>query len=277
MAASLAYSVLMPVAPWESPDHVDAALESLKWQLEPPAQIVISCDGEPSPALAALLNTFPMPLKIIVGNGGEGVGPVLNRGLVACSCDLVVRADADDISHPERCGIQVAWMAAHQETMALSSLIEEFSAESNSTLCRWVPCEPKRILSFAMRRNPLNHQAVILRRHAVLAVGSYRCCPGFEDYDLWLRLLKYWGPECLANMPKVLVSARVGSAHLSRRHGWSYTRAESSFFMTAARQSLINWHNALVALIVRLPLRLLPSGLLRQVMFIFTRLPQAKN
>jgi hypothetical protein len=47
--------------------------------------------------------------------------------------------------------------------------------------------------------------------------------------------------------------------------------------MTAARQSLINWHNALVALIVRLPLRLLPSGLLRQVMFIFTRLPQAKK
>jgi hypothetical protein len=47
--------------------------------------------------------------------------------------------------------------------------------------------------------------------------------------------------------------------------------------MTAARQSLINWHNALVALIVRLPLRLLPSGLLRQVMIIFTRLPQAKN
>jgi hypothetical protein len=82
-------------------------------------------------------------------------------------------------------------------------------------------------------RNPLNHPSVILRRQAVLAAGNYRAVSGFEDYELWLRLLVIHGSKVLANTPQPLVMARVGPAHLSRRHGWSYAQAEVGFFCLA--------------------------------------------
>jgi hypothetical protein len=265
------YAVLMPLAPWEPPAHLQEALHSLEWQELPPAQVVVSCDGEPPADLACVLQRSQLPLECVIGPGHEGVGPVLARGLLACRHDLVVRADADDFSLPERCSIQVAWMQRHLNVQALSSWIEEFTAENQHGLCRWVPCDQAEVVRCAKRRNPLNHPAVILRRQAVLAVGNYRSKPGFEDYDLWLRLLNHWGSSCLANLPRPLVRARVGRAHLVRRHGWRYARAEGLFFISAAGEDLISWPDALLALALRIPLRLLPANLLAQVMRLFTR------
>lgn len=265
------YSVLMPLAPWEPADVVQQALRSLEQQTLLPAQVLVSCDGEPPAKLGSVLASSPLPLERVVGPGGEGVGPVLARGLHSCRYDLVVRADADDLSSPQRCAIQVDWLLKHPEVMALSSWIEEFSDDWRRPLCRMVPADPQRIRRTARRRNPLNHPAVILRRQAVLAVGSYRSRPGFEDYDLWLRLLARWGPECLANLPQPLVRARVGRAHLARRHGLAYARAESRFFIGAVREGLISRRDAVLALGVRLPLRLLPAHLLGWVMRQFTR------
>jgi len=108
----MGYSVLMPLAPWEPPSQVAVALQSLLDQSMPPEQVVVSCDGAPPETLAAVLGATSLPLELVVGPGGEGVGPVLARGLHACTQELVVRADADDLSLPERCEIQVAAMQA---------------------------------------------------------------------------------------------------------------------------------------------------------------------
>lgn len=264
----------MPLAPWEPASILRQALQSLAKQTLPPSQVVVSCDGLPSAELGAVLDGGLLPLERVDGPGGEGVGPVLARGLLACRHDFVVRADADDLSLPDRCSIQLAWLMEHPHVMALSSSIEEFSTEHSQLLLRRVPCDPVRIHRAAMRRNPLNHPAVIFRRQAVLEVGSYRSRPGFEDYDLWLRLMARWGPRCLANLPQPLVRARVGSAHLARRHGCDYARSEFLFFLSAAREGLITWVDALLALCLRLPLRLLPASLLGQVMRRFTRSDQ---
>ena len=50
---------------------------------------------------------------------------------------------------------------------------------------RSLPCQYKEILTFARKRNPMNHMAVMMRRSAVLAVGNYHPVPGAEDYELW--------------------------------------------------------------------------------------------
>lgn len=271
-AASLpAYSVLMPLAPWEADDVLREALQSLAQQTFRPTQVVVSCDGEPSPELSRVLETAPLPICRVMGPGREGVGPVLARGLKVCDHDLVVRADADDMSVAERCVIQLTWMMQHPEVVAMSSWIEEFSDQDDARLLRRVPTDSLSILRQSRRRNPLNHPAVILRRQAVEVVGSYRHRPGFEDYDLWLRLLQYWGPACLANLPQALVRARVGQAHLTRRRGWAYALGEARFFLAAAQEGLLGWSDALLALALRLPLRLMPAGVLSQAMRAWTR------
>jgi hypothetical protein len=272
MTQSGAYSVLMPLAPWEPPEQVAIALASLESQTLPPTQVVVSCDGAPPTTLAAVLTANAMPLKLVIGPGGEGVGPVLARGLAHCRYELVVRVDADDISQPERCAIQVMWMHQHPAVAVMGSAITEFVDYPDQPISlRWVPTDGPSIARTAHSRNPLNHPSVILRRSAVLAVGNYRSVAGFEDYDLWLRLLAAHGSNALANVQQPLVSARVGAAHLGRRHGMRYSLAEARFFYSCGQQALLPWWSVARNMLIRFPLRLMPSGLLAWVMARRTR------
>lgn len=278
MGNGFAYSVLMPLAPWEPPAQVAVALASLRNQTLPPAEVVVSCDGAPPKALMDVLGAESLPLELLIGPGSEGVGPVLYRGLAHCRYELVVRADADDISHPERCVTQVMWMSQHPELSAMGCTIAEFVDNPEQPIGRrWVPTDGPSIARMANSRNPLNHPSVILRRSAVLAVGSYRSVAGFEDYDLWLRLLAAHGCESLANLCQTLVSARVGAAHLRRRHGLRYALAEARFFYSCGRQDLLPWWSVWRAVLMRFPLRLLPSGLLARVVKSFTRKPMRQS
>jgi len=268
------YAVLMPLAPWEKPEIVAEALASLEAQTLPAAQVVVSCDGDPPAALHAVLQAAQLPLEILLGPGGEGVGPVLARGLLHCREELVLRADADDWSAPERAALQVHWMSLHPQVMVMGTPINEFHDSVHEVLMqRWVPMEPLAIARMARFRNPLNHPSVILRRKAVLAAGNYRAVSGFEDYELWLRLLALHGSQVLANTPQPLVLARVGPAHLGRRHGLRYVRSEAKFLWTCGCSRLLPWAYVLVLLICRLPLRLIPPALLSWIMAQVTRRP----
>jgi len=258
MAGSPSYCVLIPLAPWEPLGQVAAALASLAQQTLPCSQVVVSCDGSPPPGLQSVLNASSLPLIQVVGPGGEGVGPVLSRGLLACSHDLVVRADADDLSLPERCAIQVEAMTARPHLVALSTPILEFTSSPQS-LCSERPA-PIGYLSLLRRsrwRNPLNHPAVILRRGPVLAIGGYRSCPGFEDYDLWLRLLH--AGALLDNLDQPLVLARVGTDHLARRRGLAYLRKECKFLLNCGCQGTLSWWRVCLLVVLRCPVRLAPA------------------
>jgi hypothetical protein len=269
-----AYAVLMPLAPWEKPEIVAEALASLEAQTWPASQLVVSCDGEPPAALHAVLQAARLPLEIVVGPGGEGVGPVLARGLLHCREELVLRADADDWSVPDRAALQVAWMLEHPQVIVMGTPINEFRDSVHEALLqRWVPLESLAIARTARFRNPLNHPSVILRRNAVLAAGNYQAVRGFEDYQLWLRLLAIHGSQALANTPRPLVMARVGPAHLSRRRGWRYFRSEARFLWRCGCSHLLPWVYVVGLLICRLPLRLIPPSLLSWTMARMTRRP----
>jgi hypothetical protein len=260
----MGYSVLMPLAPWEPPSQVAAALQSLIDQSMPPEQVVVSCDGAPPEALAAVLDATSLPLELVVGPGGEGVGPVLARGLQVCTQELVVRADADDLSLPERCEIQVAAMEANPFLVVLSTPILEF-IHSPQAPCglRAVPSSTALLQRHSRWSNPLNHPAVILRRQEVLAAGNYRDCPGFEDYELWLRLLHQGA--LLDNLNQPLVLARVGDDHLARRRGATYVRKEWRFLVGCGRAGTLSWPRVALLLILRTPIRLLPAALQKRL------------
>lgn len=253
------YSILLPLAPWEPVSQVQLALESLVNQSLPPAQVVVSCDGRPEDKLMDLLKISSLPMEILFGPGNEGVGVVLARGLLLCKNELVVRCDADDISHEDRCFKQVHMMINNELLSAAGSYISEFiDTPKNCISTRLVPVEGNLIAKTSRFRNPMNHPSIILRRSAILAAGNYRGIPGFEDFDLWLRLLKLNGPKCLANIPEILVLAKAGFKHSKRRHGFKYFGLELKFFYRCFVEKLIPVHCILFALIVRLPFRILP-------------------
>lgn len=285
------YEVLMPLAPWEEPIVLASALVSLEIQTLQPDRLIVSCDGTPPPSLRAVLEQTSLPLTCVVGPGKEGVGPVLSRGLNHCKRELIVRADSDDISKRNRCAIQVAWMIDNPHVIVLGSYIDEFidssfckagkiiSETDASNLVvsqRNVPTESDQIRRCSMLRNPLNHPSVILRRSHIMKLGSYYSKPGFEDYDLWLRIFSFYGESALANLPDSLVLARVGDNHLARRHGWKYLKSETKFFLACGCEKLIPWHRVIFALAVRLPLRVLPRKIFSRLMIKSTRRVEKK-
>jgi hypothetical protein len=271
MVSLPAYSVLMPLAPWEPVNQVIAALESLKRQTLAATQVVVSCDGPPPASLRAVLSGVDLPLTIVEGPGGEGVGPVLTRGLHRCTEALVVRADADDLSLPERCATQVAAMTARPDLVALSTPLLEF-IESPEFPCalRDVPVGAAALWRRSRWRNPINHPAVILRRQQVLALGGYHDCPGFEDYDLWLRLL-HQGAQ-LDNLKQPLVLARVGADHLARRRGRSYAVRELNFLLACAGKGILGWPQVALLIGLRTPIRLAPAAWQQWITARFLRL-----
>jgi hypothetical protein len=248
----------MPLAPWEEPAVLAQALATLAAQQPAPQRLVLSVDGPMPDCLQPVVQAqvlAGLSILVLPGPGGEGVGLVLARGLAACSCELILRADADDLSLPDRAARQLVWLAQHPEVIAGSAWMEEFFDQPEQVLgCRHVPVG-----------------AVVMRRSAVLAMGGYRDQPGFEDYDLWLRLLHRHGPTAVNNLPEVLVRARVGAAHLARRRGLTYARAEARFICRAAREGHMPRGQALLLLVLRLPWRLLPSPALARLMRLMRR------
>lgn len=272
IADSPSFDWLMPLAPWEDPEILSQTLESLKQQTWQARALVVSVDGQLGSLLEATLQASALPLEVHQSPHWEGTGPVLARGLLSCQSEIVLRVDADDLSVQERSRWQVERMLADPRLAVLGGQLEEISWDGqlkNAQHLRQVPLTTASIQSLAHWRNPMNHPTVALRRSMVLSAGNYRACPYFEDWDLWLRMLKCG--MLLRNDPRVVVRARVGADHLSRRHGWRYLKNEYLFLLGALRTSSIPFPTVLLLLFTRLPLRLLPKQWLRTFMAVFLR------
>lgn len=217
------YSVLMSVYAGERAEYLERAACSMLEQTVPPREFVLVCDGplslELEKIIAKLTREWPQTMTILRLPEQKGLGIALREGVLACRCGIVARMDSDDIALPQRMELQLAALEENLELAALGGQIEEFF-EENTWGNREVPLSPEKVRNRAAFRNPMNHMTVTFRREAVLAAGNYMDFDRFEDYHLWARMLGQ-GMK-LANLPQVLVRARVNDGTYARRGGWSY-------------------------------------------------------
>ena len=116
---------------------------------------MVSCDGRLPEALAQCLKNTELSIELVMGPGSEGVGPVLARGLVQCSQELVLRIDADDLSLPVRAEEQITWMNEDPFVIVLTSSISEFCGTEEPLFQRLVPIGSKSIRRVSRWRNHL--------------------------------------------------------------------------------------------------------------------------
>lgn len=254
-------SCLLPVYEKDDPAHLEQALESILQQGRPPDELVVVEDGPLPKTLRDALDarTGFLPTLRVRIESNVGLGLALMQGLNSCRFDLIARMDADDIARPERFERQEEFMRANPEVVLLGTTVEEFRSQLGDLgRLRRSPETDDGIRRRAQTRNPFNHMSVIFRKHTVQAAGGYRHRPGFEDYDLWLRVLKQ--PGKVANLAEVLVDVRVGSGMLTRRHGMRYLRAELGFLWDCRRQGLMSTADIARSALARIPARLMPIG-----------------
>ena len=255
-------SVLMVTYGGDSADDLDAALKSLACQTRPADEIVLVRNGPLGADLAAVIGRWRtrLPLAGPVLPENTPFPRALNAGLDACTGDLVARMDSDDVCRPERFEVQSGHMQRNPTIDVLGSAIEEFDTDPGAPhRTRTMPLAPDAIRHVARWRNPMNHMTVMFRRAAVVDAGCYRDLPGFEDYELWVRLMA--SGRRLENLPDHLVAARIGNGFLRRRRGLRYARAEWRAMSAIASHRLPGATVIWLSRPVRFALRCLPAPL----------------
>ncbi|MDO4898664.1 MAG: glycosyltransferase, partial [Rothia sp. (in: high G+C Gram-positive bacteria)] len=138
----------------------------------------------------------------------------LREGLEACAFDIVARADADDISLPQRFEKQVP-LVADATYDVVGAAMNEFVTDPTHVESVRVPPKNSRAISATFTwRNPMLHPTVVLRKSAVQAVGSYTEVPGAEDYWLWARMNR--AGFIFGNLEEPLVAYRISEAYTRR-------------------------------------------------------------
>ena len=260
------FSVLMSVYRRESPSHLDMCLESLENQTLLAAEVIIVKDGPLGPDLHLVLDAHSarLPIRAIQLPENRGTGAAVRIGVSECSHDLVARMDSDDINVSFRFEHQMRFLSNHPEIDVLGGQISEFMDQPGDSNCiRAVPIQHDAIAAFARRRNPINQMTVMFRKSAVLAAGNYRSWLGFEDYELWVRMLL--NSSRFHNLDETLVFVRCGNGMHSRRGGWNYARREAALFWSFRNAGFLTTGAALRAIACRVPARLIPASLRTQV------------
>lgn len=256
-------SLLIAVYAGDKPEWFRAAIQSAVFeQTRPVDQVVLVIDGPVSneyekviDRIKCLDNSTVIRLRV-----NSGLAAALNEGLKHCSSEYVARFDSDDICHPRRIELQMAYLERVQYVDVLGTQIREF--DENMKYCfglRMVPCDHESIKNFSKKRSPVNHMTVIYKKSAVNDVGGYPRIHGREDYGLWIKLLG--DGYNFTNLPDVLVDSRGGLPMLKRRGGKRHIKPEWNLHKYKISNNVYLKYFSYFILFSRISVALLPVSL----------------
>lgn len=260
------YSVLMSLYKKEKPEFFRLALETMIHQTIEPDEIVLVEDGPLTEELYEVVDEYSDHLHIVRNEKNLGLGPALNKGLLACRNELVARMDTDDLSVPDRCEKQLRFFKEHPEVTILGGQIEEFTEDPENVIGkRIVPETDQELKEFLKKRCPFNHMTVMFRKADILAAGNYQDFYWNEDYDLWIRLAQH-GYK-FANLPITLVHMRGGEDMYQRRGGKKYFRSELDIQKLMRKNKMIGFPTYLTNCGKRLIVEVLLPNKVREYVF----------
>ena len=184
------------------------ALESVLAQRYADFELLVLDDGSSDASVEVARELGDPRIRIEVHARNRGIPATRNHGLALARGEYLAMADSDDVSHPQRLALQVAWLDAHPEVAALGSWALRTDASGRrvgAPLLR--PTAPRelagRVLFASVMKSPtVVARTAVLREHGYreeLVLGS--------DIDLWARIS---ARHALANLPRFLVRYRAG-------------------------------------------------------------------
>ncbi len=208
-------SVLMSV--YDGERFLRDSVESILGQRFADFEFIILDDGS-TDSTWDILNDFGSRDKRIIlirNNKNIGLTKSLNKGLALARGEYLARQDADDLSLPQRLGIQVKFLDAHPEVSLVGTDIEIIDENGKHLIERHYPSNHESITAELLLKNhAIGHSTVLARLEALKEFGGYdERLPYAQDYDLWWRLSR---KRKVANLPEILVKWRDTPGSISR-------------------------------------------------------------
>ncbi len=213
-----AVSVLMPV--YDAAAYVGRAVESILGQTLRDFEFLIYDDGSTDGSVQILEGYAKRDPRIRFSRKPHaGYAVWLREGVAVASAPFVARMDADDVARPTRLLRQLDFLERHPGCCAVGARVLRIDPDGQPIREFAAPLEHDGIERALLtgRGEALPHPVAMLRRDALLAVGSYR--PEYEpaeDLELFLRLAEHGR---LANLPEVLLDYRQHIRKTSHQRG----------------------------------------------------------
>jgi glycosyltransferase involved in cell wall biosynthesis len=216
-------------------------------QGEMPDQLIVMVDGPVGDAIDRVIKDLQTQLDALCGPEfmtvirlpeNRGIAAALNIGISRCRCDLIARADADDISYPDRFRLQKAVLGERPDLGVVIAWSHDFNLDENRIVAtNRCPQNTEEINALLQLRNPICHPSMMICADVFRLNGAYdETAPLLEDYELHLRWASKGVRYFCIQMP--LVRFSISSALYVRRGGLRYARNECAFRLSAARRGL---------------------------------------
>jgi glycosyltransferase involved in cell wall biosynthesis len=253
-------TAVLPIYHRTRVDWFKEALFSILSQSRPLDEILIIADGLFDEAILATIQSFDDErIKVIQMAENKGLGQALAHGVKSAKGNLILRMDDDDISCSERLEKQLNLIQKNPEIAVCGGQIIERSSDLGVTgRARICPLHHEAILRGMRRRNTMNHVTTLFRRDAALRAGNYHGGTiGYEDYDLWFRMIE---DGCrFANLDEYLVTVRFDLNQAQNRVGWRAIKYECFMQLDFWKKGYITFFVFLSNLAWRVMPRLMPK------------------
>lgn len=226
------FSVLMSVYDKENPEWFRSAIESIFKQTLLPNEIVLIRDGQLTEELNSVIDEFQSvnPIFRVINNDTNlGLGLSLQKGVLACSNEIIARMDTDDLMPVDRFEKEYKCiLEGKYDLVSCWSLLFEDSID-NVVAIKKRPENHLDIVRYAKKRSPVSHPGSMFRRKAVIEAGNYQKVNLYEDYHLWVRMI--YNGAVFYNIQESLYYVRTSVNQIGRRGGYKYMKNEISVFL----------------------------------------------
>ena len=274
MSKKLKFGLIMSVYNNTNADYFQQSISSVLDQAFDLSEKLIVVDGPVNDRLDDLLTTLePEGFTIHRLEENRGLGLALRHGVEMSTADYLFRMDDDDINCPDRFRLQAEAALKNPDASVIAGQIVEFEDNNQDRkYIRACPTDPAEIKRQIRHRNVVNHVTCLIRRQDILACGNYRPdTTGYEDYDLWIRLINSGGK--IVNLDDVLVKVRFSERQFASRFGWRPAVNEAKMQRQFLKEKYISIFDFIYNCCFRLSPRLLPIFLARPLFRFFQRQP----
>ena len=215
---SLTPRITVAMSVYNDEPYVGESIESILRQTFTDFEFLIIDDRSTDGSAAVIAQKAAQDSRItVLASPEKGRVPALNALFGAARAPWVAIMDSDDISMPDRLARQMA-MADSDARLGVigcsAFLIDAAGKRIGDGTAK--PATHADVLKCLEDKPLINHNAVLIRRDPVLALGGYhRAYRHAEDYDLWLRLVD---SVRFANLPEDLVAYRIYADQVSTKH-----------------------------------------------------------
>ncbi|MDO6430696.1 glycosyltransferase [Flavitalea sp. BT771] len=209
-------TILMPAC--NAGKYIADAIWSVLEQTYADFELLIVDDGSVDDTVKVVRQFGDRRIRLL-SKEKEGISAALNAGLQIARGKYIARFDADDICLPQRLERQVLFLDGHPAYLVIGSDAEYISENGEHLFhFRCAGHTHREIIGNLYRNCPFIHSAVMYRKDPIVRMGGYsRYAHNFEDYLLWVQLLKT-GKCC--NLPEPLMKVRINPSSVTIDEKW---------------------------------------------------------